>query len=99
MSDMPGTPQGTPSAAIDWETFGYQSGRAQAECDGAFYDALWGYVVNVTDDAAEYQARITTIAPQIILILQPERQQDAQFQADCQRLAEGFARGYTEALI
>lgn len=85
--------------AMDWETFGYKSGRAQAERDGAFYDALWGYVVNGTDDAAEYQARITTLAPQIISTFQPDRPQDAQFQADCQRLAEGFARGYLEALI
>ena len=88
-----------PSAAMDWETFGYQSGRAQAERDGAFYDPLWGYVVNGEDDAAAYQASITAIAPQIILTLQPDRPQDAQFQADCERLAEGFARGYLEALI
>jgi hypothetical protein len=90
---------GTPPAAIDWERLGYQSGRAQAERDGAYYDALWGYVVNGEDDAAQMQARITTLAPHVILSMQPDRPQDAQFQADCQRLAEGFAQGYFEALI
>ncbi len=85
-------------AATDWERLGYQSGQAQAERDGAYYDPLWGYVVNGSDDA-DVETRGAEIAPQIIGALQPDRPRDTHFQADCQRFAEGFARGYTEALI
>lgn len=38
------------------------------------------------------------IAPQVILSLQPDRPQDAQFHADCQCFAEAFVRGYIAAL-
>jgi len=38
------------------------------------------------------------IAPHVILELQPDRLQDAQFQADCQRFAVAFVRGYIAAL-
>ena len=89
-------------AATDWAALGYQSGQAQAERDGAYYDPQWGYVVNGLedkDDADGAQARGAEIAPQIILALQPDRPHDAQFQADCQRFAEGFAQGYMLALI
>lgn len=93
------------AVVVDWEAFGYKSGQATAERDGAYYDPLTGGIINgfgSEDGEASseaWQARGAEIAPRIILALQPGRAQDAQFQADCQRFAEGFARGYTEALI
>lgn len=38
------------------------------------------------------------IAPRVILELQPDRPQDAQFQVDCQRFAAAFVEGYIAAL-
>jgi hypothetical protein len=92
-------------AATNWAALGYKSGQGQAERDGAYYDPQWGYVVNGLEGEDEdgvqdgVEARGAEIAPQIILALQPDRPHDAQFQADCQRFAQGFAQGYMLALI
>ena len=83
---------------IDWERLGQTSGQAAAEGSGAYYDPATGATVNGLD-TEERRARGDELAPVIIRALQPGRADDAQFHADCQRFADGFAHGYTLALI
>jgi hypothetical protein len=83
----------------DWEKLGYMSGQSEAERAGAYYDPMTGAIINGLDDSEAWQARGVELAAGVILALEPERPKDAQFQADCQRFADGFAQGYALALI